>query len=60
VLFRGTVASNIAFGNPDATREQIENAARDANCEFIWDLPKGFDTESEPISGYVALTGGDL
>jgi len=54
VLFRGTIASNIAFGNPDATREQIENAALEANCEFIWDLPNGFDTEI----GRMSLSGG--
>ena len=46
VLFTGTVASNIAFGNETATREEIENAARQANCEFIWGMPNGFDTES--------------
>jgi putative ABC transport system ATP-binding protein len=46
-LFTGTVASNIAFGNKDATREEIENAARQANCEFIWGMPNGFDTESQ-------------
>jgi len=46
VLFTGTVASNIAFGNQDVTREEIENAARQANCEFIWGMPNGFDTES--------------
>ena len=34
-------------GNKDATREEIEEAAREANCEFIWGMPKGFDTESE-------------
>ena len=47
VLFTGTVASNIAFGNQDVTREEIENAARQANCEFIWGMPNGFDTESQ-------------
>lgn len=47
VLFTGTIASNIAFGNSTATREQIEAAARKANCEYIWGMPKGFDTESE-------------
>lgn len=47
VLFTGTIASNIAFGNPDATREEIENAAREANCEFVWGMPNGFDTESK-------------
>ena len=46
VLFTGTIASNIAYGNSDATREQIEEAARQANCEFVWGMPKGFDTES--------------
>lgn len=46
VLFTGTIASNIAFGNATATREDIEHAARLANCEFVWGMPKGFDTES--------------
>ena len=46
ILFTGTIASNIAYGNPDATREQIEAAAREANCEFVWGMPHGFDTES--------------
>lgn len=46
VLFTGTIASNIAYGNDDVTREQIEAAARQANCEFVWGMPKGFDTES--------------
>jgi len=46
VLFSGTIAENIAFGNSDATREEIEEAAREANCEFIWGMPDGFDTLS--------------
>ncbi|KAG8221227.1 P-loop containing nucleoside triphosphate hydrolase protein [Butyriboletus roseoflavus] len=46
VLFTGTIASNIAFGHATATREEIEHAARQANCEFIWGMPKGFDTET--------------
>ncbi|KAJ3720100.1 P-loop containing nucleoside triphosphate hydrolase protein [Lentinula raphanica] len=54
VLFTGTIASNIAFGNPTATREQIESAAREANCEFVWGMPKGFDTEI----GRLSLSGG--
>jgi ABC-type multidrug transport system fused ATPase/permease subunit len=45
VLFSGTIAENIAFGH-NATREEIEDAAREANCEFIWGLPQGFDTTS--------------
>lgn len=47
VLFSGTIAENIAFGNSDATREEIEEAAREANCEFIWGMPDGFDTLSK-------------
>ncbi|KAG1760116.1 P-loop containing nucleoside triphosphate hydrolase protein [Suillus occidentalis] len=54
VLFTGTIASNIAFGNRDATREEIEAAAREANCEFIFGMPKGFDTEI----GRLSLSGG--
>ncbi|KAF8150437.1 P-loop containing nucleoside triphosphate hydrolase protein [Mycena galopus ATCC 62051] len=54
VLFTGTIASNIAYGNAEATREQIEQAARDANCEFVWGMPQGFDT---PI-GRLSLSGG--
>ncbi|KAF9450097.1 hypothetical protein P691DRAFT_666011 [Macrolepiota fuliginosa MF-IS2] len=54
VLFSGTIAENIAFGNPDVTREEIEDAAREANCEFIWGMPQGFDT---PI-GRLSLSGG--
>ncbi|KAJ7350634.1 P-loop containing nucleoside triphosphate hydrolase protein [Mycena albidolilacea] len=54
VLFTGTIASNIAYGNKNATREQIEQAARDANCEFVWGMPQGFDT---PI-GRLSLSGG--
>ncbi|KAI6113511.1 P-loop containing nucleoside triphosphate hydrolase protein [Pisolithus croceorrhizus] len=54
VLFTGTIASNIAFGNPNATREDIETAAREANCEFVWGMPKGFDTEI----GRSSLSGG--
>ncbi len=46
VLFSGTIAENIAFGNADVTREEVEDAAREANCEFIWGMPQGFDTPS--------------
>ncbi|KAG8923828.1 ATP-binding cassette permease mdl1 [Tulasnella sp. 418] len=47
VLFTGTIASNIAYGKPDATREEIEEAARQANCDFVWNMPNGFDTEGK-------------
>jgi ATP-binding cassette subfamily B protein len=44
-LFSNTVAANIAFGHPKATREQIEKAARIAAAhDFITALPKGYDT----------------
>jgi ATP-binding cassette subfamily B protein len=44
-LFSNTVAANIAFGHPEATRVQIERAARIAAAhEFIVQLPQGYDT----------------
>src|SRR6202034_2415635 len=45
-LFSGTVAENIAFGLPDATPEQIRDAAQAVGVdEFIAALPRGYDTE---------------
>ena len=44
VLFSGTVAENIAYGKPKATRAEIITAARKANCKFIEDFPEGLDT----------------
>ncbi|MFI2210996.1 ABC transporter ATP-binding protein [Streptomyces sp. NPDC020141] len=45
-LFSDTVRANIAYGKPDATREEIEAAARAAQADrFIADLPAGYDTE---------------
>lgn len=44
-LFHGTVRDNIAYGSPDATLEQIQEAARLAEAdEFIKSLPLGYDT----------------
>jgi ATP-binding cassette subfamily B protein len=44
-LFFGTIADNIAYGKPDATREQIIAAARAAHAhEFILRLPQGYDS----------------
>jgi ATP-binding cassette subfamily B protein len=44
-LFTGTIAENIAYGNPGADREQIVRAARLANADsFIQRLPDGYDT----------------
>ncbi|HEX8963727.1 MAG TPA: ABC transporter ATP-binding protein [Rhodocyclaceae bacterium] len=44
-LFFGTIADNIAYGRPDATRAEIVAAARAANAhEFILRLPQGYDS----------------
>ncbi len=44
-LFKGTVAENVAYGCPDATREEIERACDFAYCDhFIRRLPQGYDT----------------
>ena len=44
-LFEGTVHDNIAYGCPDATREQVVEAARRAHADkFIQQLPQGYDT----------------
>ena len=44
-LFDGTIAENISFAQPGATREQIEEACRVAHCsEFIERFEKGYDT----------------
>ncbi|MFE3899904.1 ABC transporter ATP-binding protein [Streptomyces sp. NPDC059153] len=45
-LFSDTVRANIAYGFPDATQEQIEEAARAAQADrFIAELPAGYDTK---------------
>lgn len=44
-LFGGTVKENIAYGKPDASFEEIVDAAKKANIhDFIMDLPDGYDT----------------
>jgi len=44
-LFSDTIAANIAFAKPDATREEIEEAARIADAhDFIIKMPNGYDT----------------
>ncbi|MEO7146824.1 MAG: ATP-binding cassette domain-containing protein, partial [Terrimesophilobacter sp.] len=54
-LFSGSVADNIALGNPDATREQIEQAARAVGAhEFILGLPNGYDTDVNKRGGRVS------
>lgn len=57
-LFNETVAANIAFGMPEASREDIEQAARRARChDFIQALPQGFDTVIG--EGGSTLSGGE-
>ena len=44
-MFSGTVAENIAYGKPGATREQVIEAAKQAGADsFISQLPNGYDT----------------
>ena len=45
-LFNGTIRENIAYGSPDATEEQIIDAARKANIhDYVEALEKGYDTD---------------
>ena len=54
-LFSGTVAENIAIGRPDASREEIEAAARAIGAyEFIAALPEGFDTDVRKRGGRIS------
>ncbi|WP_454953977.1 ABC transporter ATP-binding protein [Fusobacterium hwasookii] len=54
-LFKGTIAENIAYGKPDATREQIIEAAKLAKCDsFIRKLPQGYDTIITSENGMVS------
>jgi ATP-binding cassette, subfamily B, bacterial len=51
-LFSGTIAENIAFGRPDATRAEIEHAAAAIGADtFISALPEGFDTDVRKRGG---------
>lgn len=57
ILFNDTVANNIKLGKPDATEDEILEAAKIANAyEFIKELPKGFDTNVGDAGG--KLSGG--
>lgn len=45
-LFAGTIYENIKYGKPDATKEEVIAAAKEANAyDFIMSLPNGFDTD---------------
>ena len=57
-LFQDTIYNNIAMGRPDATREEVMEAAKKARCyDFIMALPKGFDTVIG--EGGESLSGGE-
>ncbi|MCR5283773.1 MAG: ABC transporter ATP-binding protein/permease, partial [Lachnospiraceae bacterium] len=57
-LFQDTVYNNIVIGRPDATREEVEEAAKKARCyDFIMQLPEGFDTVIG--EGGASLSGGE-
>ena len=56
-LFSGTVLDNIRYGRPDASREEIIQAAKQANAhDFIMGLPNGYDTDIGQRGG--KLSGG--
>ncbi|MGV9916421.1 ABC transporter ATP-binding protein [Streptomyces cellulosae] len=54
-LFSGTIAENIAIGRPEATREEIEQAAREIGAhDFIAALPDGYDTDVRKRGGRIS------
>ena len=54
-LFSGSVADNIALGRPEASRDEIEAAARAVGAhEFISELPEGYDTDVNKRGGRVS------
>ncbi|GAB2897094.1 ABC transporter ATP-binding protein [Streptomyces mayteni] len=54
-LFSGTVAENIAIGKPDATRDEIERAAKAIGAhDFISSLPEGYDTDVRKRGGRIS------
>lgn len=56
-LFHATIAENIGYGNPEATQQEIEAAARAANIhEFIASLPEGYQTNVADMG--TRLSGG--
>jgi subfamily B ATP-binding cassette protein MsbA len=58
ILFNDTVRNNIAYGNQNASDEDIKNAARAAYAyEFIQNFPNGFDTNIGELGG--RLSGGE-
>ena len=57
-LFEDTIANNIRFGKPDATMEEVVEAAKKASCHnFIMSLPEGYETVIG--EGGATLSGGE-
>lgn len=57
-LFNDTIRANICFGKPDATEEEMIEAAKKARChDFIMALPNGYDTVIREGGG--TLSGGE-
>ena len=57
ILFTGTIRENLLWGRPDATEEEVVQAARDAQAyDFIMSLPEGFDTQL--AQGGTNVSGG--
>ena len=57
-LFQDTIYNNISMGRPDATKEEVIEAAKKARCyDFIMELPDGFDTMVG--EGGESLSGGE-
>ena len=54
-MFEGTVADNIAYGNPEATRQEVIQASKAAQCHhFIRTLPNGYDTIISSEDGQIS------
>lgn len=57
-MFHDSIAANIAIGKPDATREEIIQAAKNASLhDFVMSLPEGYDTEVGELGD--TLSGGE-
>lgn len=57
ILFTGTIRENLLWGRPDATEEELVQAAKDAQAyDFIMGLPEGFDTQL--TQGGTNVSGG--
>jgi len=57
-LFDDTILNNIRMGNPNASDEEVKEAAKKAYChEFVTRLPKGYETKVGEIGG--SLSGGE-